>query len=313
MPKVAYIRKRFSPAVQAAIDQAGEIIDTYRAQGFVLTLRQLYYQFVSRDTFPSDRCWTWTGHKWARDPGGTKNAEPNYKWLGGIISDARLAGLIDWYSIEDRGRNLRANNHWDDPEGLITWAADGYGFNTWRDQPERVEVWVEKEALAGVIQIPSDEWDVPWFCCKGYVSQSELWRAAVRFLKYEHDRGQSTTIIYLGDHDPSGMDIDRAIRDSMYTFDVYGVTIERIALHMSQIEEYKPPPNPTKLTDARAKQYVPKYGYESWELDALEPRVLTDLINKEIRAHVDIDLLTAARDQQDAERDQIRGLVDHLE
>ena len=292
MPKVAYIRKRFSPAVQAAIDQAGEIIDTYQAEGFVLTLRQLYYQFVSR--------------------GLLENKDRNYKNLGNWISDARLAGLIDWYSIEDRGRNLRANNHWDDPEGLITWAADGYGFNTWRDQPERVEVWVEKEALAGVIQIPSDEWDVPWFCCKGYVSQSELWRAAMRFKAHDRASGQTTTIIYLGDHDPSGMDIDRAIRDSLLTFGV-DADVERIALHMHQIEEYDPPPNPTKLTDARAKQYVPKYGYESWELDALEPRVLTDLINKEIRAHVDIDLLTAARDQQDAERDQIRGLVDHLE
>ncbi|KKM93883.1 hypothetical protein LCGC14_1204120, partial [marine sediment metagenome] len=86
MPKVAYIRKRFSPAVQAAIDQAGEIIDTYRAQGFVLTLRQLYYQFVSR--------------------GLLANRDRNYKNLGNWISDARLAGLIDWYSIEDRGRNL---------------------------------------------------------------------------------------------------------------------------------------------------------------------------------------------------------------
>ncbi|KKK94523.1 hypothetical protein LCGC14_2681980, partial [marine sediment metagenome] len=232
--------------------------------------------------------------------------------LGNWISDARLAGLIDWYSIEDRGRNLRANNHWDDPEGLITWAADGYGFNTWRDQPERVEVWVEKEALAGVIQIPSDEWDVPWFCCKGYVSQSELWRAAMRFKAHDRASAQTTTIIYLGDHDPSGMDIDRAIRDSLLTFGV-DADVERIALHMHQIEEYDPPPNPTKLTDARAKQYVPKYGYESWELDALEPRVLTDLINGAIKAHCNVSELDVAREQQDNERDQIRGLVDHLE
>lgn len=292
MPKIAYIHKRFSPAVQAAIDQAGAIIDQYRAQGFVLTLRQLYYQFVSR--------------------GLLDNRDRNYKNLGNWISDARLAGLIDWDSIEDRGRNLRANNHWDDPEDLVKWAADGYGFNTWRNQPERVEVWVEKEALAGVIQIPSDKWDVPWFCCKGYVSQSELWRAAQRFLSHYRFSGQETTIIYLGDHDPSGMDIDRAIRDSMKVFGLYNVSIERIALHMSQIEQYSPPPNPTKLTDARAKQYVPKYGYESWELDALEPRVLTDLINKAIEAHCDTEMLETAREQQDDERDQIRGLVEHL-
>ena len=288
MPKIAYISKRFSPAVQAAIDQAEAIITEYQAQGFILTLRQLYYQFVSR--------------------GLLENRDRNYKNLGNWISDARLAGLIDWYSIEDRGRNLRALNHWKDPEDCVQWAGDGYGFNTWRDQPERVEVWVEKEALAGVIQIPSDEWDVPWFCCKGYVSQSELWRAAMRFREY----GQDVTIIYLGDHDPSGMDIDRAIESSMEVFGAWNVAVERIALHMSQIEEYKPPPNPTKLTDARAKQYVPKYGYESWELDALEPKVLTDLIGKAIEAHCDYELLSGARSQQDDEREQIRGLVDHL-
>ena len=292
MPKVIYIHKRFSPAVQQAIDQAEEIIEQYRKEGFILTLRQLYYQFVSR--------------------GLLENKDRNYKNLGNWISDARLAGLIDWDSIEDRGRNLRTNNHWEDPEDCVTWAADGYGFNTWRTQPERVEVWVEKEALAGVIQVPSDEWDVPWFCCKGYVSQSELWRAAMRFLRYER-AGQATTIIYLGDHDPSGMDIDRAIRDSMYTFGVPGFEIERIALHMHQIKQYDPPPNPTKLSDARAKQYVPKYGYESWELDALEPRVLTELINEAVKAHCDYDLLGNARMQRGAEREQIRELIDHLE
>lgn len=288
MPKIAYISKRFSPAVQTAIDQAVEIIDQYRAEGFVLTLRQLYYQFVSR--------------------GLLENKDRNYKNLGNWVSDARLTGLIDWYSIEDRGRNLRTLNHWRDPTDCVRWAGNGYGFNTWRDQPERVEVWVEKEALAGVIQVPSDEWDVPWFCCKGYVSQSELWRAAMRYQSYD----QETTIIYLGDHDPSGMDIDRAIRDSMEVFGVDGVSVERIALHMHQIKQYNPPPNPTKLTDARAKQYVPKYGYESWELDALEPRVLTDLISEAIKEHCDTDLLDEARDQQDRERDQIRELVNHL-
>lgn len=298
MARIAYISKNFAPHVMAAINAANSIIAEYTAQEYSLTLRQIYYQFVAR--------------------GLLANTQRNYKNLGSWINDGRLAGLIDWDAIEDRTRNLAKNNHWQDPEHLLEWAADGYGFDTWRDQPERVEIWVEKEALAGVIERPATEWDVSWFCCRGYVSQSELWNAAMRLGHFQlGDKRtgapqQKPTVIHLGDHDPSGIDMTRDIFDRLELF-IGKVNVERIALNMDQVEEHSPPPNPAKLTDSRAGGYVAEHGYDSWELDALDPTILNELISEAIMRHCDEDLLAEARAQQEVERERIRQLAQHLE
>ena len=288
MPTVAYIEKRFSQKVLEALDRANEIIAEYTAQGYELTLRQLYYQFVAR--------------------GWLANTQRNYKNLGQWLNDGRLAGVVDWLGIVDRTRNLQANNHWDDPADLLQWAADGYGFDLWNDQPERVEVWVEKEALAGVVERPANEYDVAWFACRGYVSQSELWRAARRLKRYEI-AGATPTIIHLGDHDPSGIDMTRDIFDRLELFGA-PFKVERIALNRDQVDEYNPPPNPAKVTDSRYEGYAREHGVESWELDALEPSVLERLIVDAIEGHCDLNLLDAARERQDDEREQIRELAD---
>jgi alkaline phosphatase len=150
-------------------------------------------------------------------------------------------------------------------------------------------VWIEKEALIGVInQICRDE-DVPYFACKGYVSQSELWKAAQRIIEYENDYAQNTYIIHLGDHDPSGIDMSRDIQERLDMFGAHA-GVKRIALNFDQIEKYNPPPNPTKLTDTRAKDYIQKYGESSWELDALDPKTLRDLIRNEVNLHRDPDV-----------------------
>ena len=95
----AFIDKKFAASSLAIIEQANTIIGEYAAQGFKLTLRQLYYQFVARDLLA--------------------NTQRSYKRLGNIISEARLAGRVDWNAIEDRTRNLESNPHWDDPAAII--------------------------------------------------------------------------------------------------------------------------------------------------------------------------------------------------
>jgi hypothetical protein len=290
--RICYYSWRFSPRIRDAIDAANEIITEYTKAGYRLTLRQLYYQFVARDLLP--------------------NTQRSYKNLGNWINEARLAGLVDWFAIEDRTRNLKQNNHWDDPADLLRWAADGYGFDTWKGQPERVEIWVEKEALAGVIERPGREWDVAWFCCRGYVSQSEMWRAARRLEGYR-EHGQEVTVIHLGDHDPSGVDMSRDIFDKLETFGSGFVQVERIALNMDQIEELKPPPAPAKRTDSRFEGYAEKHGTLSWELDALDPAYLDNLISETIEAHCDVDLLSLARGRQEDERRRLRKLSDTWE
>lgn len=268
MPRIAYEEKRFTAATLATIEQADRIIREYMADGYKLTLRQLYYQFVARDLLP--------------------NRVKEYNRLGRIVSDARLAGLIDWNAIEDRTRNLESLAHWDDPSDIISATAHSFRVDRWEDQPYRVEVWIEKEALAGVFERVCEELDVPFFACRGYTSQSEMWAAAMRLRSY-HAAGQTPAILHFGDHDPSGIDMTRDIRDRMWLFGASFVEVDRLALNMDQVDEWSPPPNPAKTTDSRFEGYLLEYGNESWELDALEPRVLASLVREEVMSLVDED------------------------
>jgi hypothetical protein len=294
MPKIQYVEKNFRDKARAIIKVANEIIAEYQAQGFDLTLRQLYYQFVARDLLP--------------------NTERSYKNLGSTINDGRLAGLIDWRSITDRTRNLSTWQHYDTPQQAIQRVRDTYDISMWEDQPLRVEVWIEKEALVGVINNVCGRNDVPYFACRGYVSQSEQWRAGQRFKNYKNC-GHNTVVLHLGDLDPSGMDLTRDNNDRLDMFSNFGnsVTVKRIALNMDQIDQYGPPPNPAKLTDSRADQYITLYGYDSWELDALQPQVLTDLIQGEIDLLKDTDIWETSKERLEDDRAELDSIIARLE
>lgn len=279
-PKIAYRDFNFTAGTLATIERANQIIAAYQAQGFDLTLRQLYYQFVARGLIP--------------------NRDSEYKKLGSIINDARLAGMVDWDAIQDRTRNLRKLNHWDDPKDILEAVAAQFRYDAWADQDYRPEVWIEKDALVGVIAGVCDELDVPYFSCRGYTSQSEMWVAGQRLDRYLSD-GQQPLILHLGDHDPSGIDMSRDIRERLELF-MGGTEFERLALNMDQVDRYAPPPNPAKITDSRAVGYIALHGNESWELDALEPQVLADLIRDAVLAVRDDDKWNAAQARIDEER-----------
>jgi len=270
------------------IDIANAVLEEYQRQGFELTLRQLYYQFVARNLFPENRKWVQENGRWVRGEDGTKNSDPNYGWLGQIVNDARLAGLIDWNHLVDRRRYLRTITHFDDAQDALVQLARWYHVDMWERQKVRPEVWVEKDALVGVVAKSCEPLDVPYFSCRGYTSQSEMWRAAQRLLHW-HNAGYDTLIIHLGDHDPSGIDMSRDIFDRIEMF-MGGTEFTRIALNMDQVERYKPPPNPAKVTDSRCSAYVEEYGDESWELDALEPAVINDLITEVVEARRNDDV-----------------------
>ncbi|MDR7278915.1 hypothetical protein [Catenuloplanes atrovinosus] len=310
----------WQPGTDARLDirRADAVCRQYAADGYDLTLRQLYYQFVAR--------------------GWISNTDKSYKRLGNIINRARMAGLLDWDYIVDRTRNLRGTSHWTQPGAVIDSAAWSYRLDKWADQPRRVEVWVEKEALAGVVERVAGEHDVDWFSCRGYVSQSEQWGAARRFLRYLKG-GQAITVLHLGDHDPSGIDMTRDIRERIEAFvtqdwldehrawfdgesvkaseilahmrdrigDVQPIEVRRIALNFDQVQQYDPPPNPAKLTDSRASTYVREHGYESWELDALPPDVLAQLIRDNIGTIRDEDAYDAIADREARERALLRA------
>jgi hypothetical protein len=281
MPRIAYAEHEFSAGNLDIIDKSNAICAEFADRGINLTLRGLYYRLVARDLFPDSRKWAKlsTG-RWVRDADGTKNADPNYKWLGTVINDARLAGLVDWEHLTDSTRNLRDLAHWADPESIMDAVARQYRHELWKDQKYHVEVWIEKDALVGVIEGVCRRNDVPFFSCRGYTSQTSMWEAAQRLIGFE-DAGQQTIVIHLGDHDPSGIDMTRDIQDRLSLFGSL-VRVERVALTMDQVEQYDPPPNPAKLTDSRVGGYMAEYGDESWELDALDPAVLDALIQAEV-------------------------------
>jgi hypothetical protein len=295
MPKICYEPKNFHDKTLAVIEDANEIIKQYRAMNYDLTLRQLYYQMVARDLIP--------------------NTDRDYKRLGRIISDARMAGLVDWRAITDRTRGLRALSHWRTPQSIAQAVLSQYRVDKWTNQPYRIEVWVEKDALRDVVARACNELDIPYFSCRGYSSASEMWIAAQRLDRWQVMRGQAPIVLHLADHDPSGIDMTRDIRDRLHILSNGGIpraNVRRIALTMEQIEEYSPPPNPAKVSDSRSDGYIEHYGTESWELDALDPPTMRQLIIDEVLEYRDEDKWAKALKVEEVHRGILKGAIQEM-
>lgn len=286
-----YVDKNFRKENLETIGKANEIIADFESQGFSLTLRQLYYQFVAK--------------------GLMANSQKNYINLGGLISDARLAGLVSWLAIEDRTRYLRGITHVTGPAAAVAAARRDYARDLWHDQDVRPEVWIEKDALVGVIGGICSELRVDFFACRGYNSQSEQWRAGRRFARY-YQKGQRPVVLHLGDHDPSGIDMTRDNADRLSMFAGAPVQVVRLALNYSQVEEYNPPPNPAKMSDSRAADYVSKYGESSWELDALNPTVIANLIRDAVDRLRDKERWDLALQAEAADKNTLDTIIEDL-
>lgn len=324
----------FKPDTLERIQQAVSIIDEYGGQK--LTARQIYYQFVARDLIP--------------------NNERSYKTMTSLLTDARYAGMIDWSAIEDRGREPDVPNEWDAIDDIVDAAVEQWRSPRWREQPKHVELWVEKQALAGVLSPIAKRNHVSLMVNKGYSSASAMKDAADRMLeacgvtgvevqcdncaepyenrtatgkceacdtktgrmfRWENDERQleegemkDVVVLYLGDHDPSGEDMVRDIAERLTEFGVPNLKVEKIALTMQQIRRFNPPPNPAKITDARAKAYIAKYGDQSWELDALPPRELNRIVEQAIARNVDKDMMDAVIAKETAERERVRAAIE---
>ena len=289
--KIAYEDWNASETSLYKVYLANKIIDEYADLGYTLTLRQLYYQFVSR--------------------GWLVNTQKEYNNLGKCMTRARLAGMVDWEAIEDRNRTHNTFLIQESDQAVIDQLPRRIQFDRWDRQPEYIEVWVEKDALVNVVEKACNPYMVPYMACKGYLSASEAWRAGRRFTR-AWNAGKHCTLIHLGDHDPSGIDMTRDNQDRLNLFaGQYNVEVHRIALNMDQVEEYQPPPNPAKETDSRSKAYTTKYGHTSWELDALDPSTLEQLILDEICGHIDFHLWEHVETEEEEVRARLESLGRH--
>lgn len=269
MAKELFIEKRFTTAHLWVIKEANKIIEEYGEQGYKLTLRQIHYQFVARDLY--------------------ENTQANYKRLGNILDAARKAGRVDWDAIEDRTRTLRRIPVWNTPEKALEKIQRSFKLDPWDEQPtlRRIEVWVEKDAAVGIVEPTCNALRVPFFSCRGYSSSSGLYEAGKRLAAFR-GAGYETLILYLGDHDPSGVQMTQSTDDKVSLFAGHVVEFRRIALTMDQIDEHRPPANFVKETDSRTKWYVEEFGTEDcWELDALGPRTVDEIIRSHIEPLID--------------------------
>ena len=317
MSKIAYQSDTFTADGLETIRKAEAICQQYADQGYSLSLRQLYYRLIATDAFPDSR-WFYKEPGTEREihdknhanPQSTKNVQRNYKWLGDLVSRARVAGMIDWRHLEDRTRGAEGGDTgWSSPSAAMDTITSAYGITHWDGQDDHVEVWVEKDALTDVISRPASAWDVGYLACKGSPSTSLMHDSAIR-LRNKERAGKRTHVIYLGDFDPTGLDIDRDISERLALFGS-AATVRRIALTMDQIEDLNPPPSPAKITDARAGAYIDQYGSDCWELDAIEPAALEGLVRAAILEHVDLDLRQVRLDQEEQERRELTAIRDN--
>lgn len=245
------------------------VVEEYKAAGYILTARQLYYQLVSRDILP--------------------NTEKSYKYACRMINIGKMCGIIDWDALEDRTRSFERRSHWRTPGEILDSSAESFHMDLWETQDCRVVILIEKEALYGVFSPVCHEYDVPMLCARGYPSGSVLREFAVYTMIPNRD--QRYIFLHFGDHDPSGIDMSRDLHERLSLFSERKVAVEfhRIALNMDQIEEWGPPPNPAKVTDSRFKAYADQFGDSSWELDALDPRTLHELAEEHVKQFIDFD------------------------
>lgn len=310
--KERFKRINFTEPRLHIIELCNQVIAELAAEGYNMTLRQLYYQMFSRDLFPD----TWIDPEYNKRHNlapNTKNTEKNYGRLGAIVNDARLAGLIDWYSITDRTRGVRRQTHWTSPESIIDSTAANYLTNKWDTQKVRIEVWIEKDALVGVFEPVARRLDLPLFSCRGYNSQSDMYNAGKRLKGYLED-GKEVKVLHFGDHDASGLDMTRDIRERLQMFTRgTNILVDRLALNMMQIDEFKPPPNPTKETDSRARKYIEIFGNDCYELDALSPKKLNELVETQVTSFLDLESWKAAEVIEEEQREILRDISNHFD
>ena len=270
---------RLSKANRIMLERINTILEEYRNDGYVLTLRQLYYQLVSKDIIP--------------------NNDREYAKLSNILKKGRMAGIVDWSAIEDRVRVPKLPYWVRDVQHAIQDTIEQYRVDRMQGQQRNIEIWVEKDALSNVLFRVTSKYHIRLMVNRGYSSISAMYDA--------HRRLRSgAVILYFGDHDPSGKDMVRDIRERMEEFG-REVDVRPVALTMEQIRRFNPPPNPAKITDPRAKWYIREYGRTSWELDALPPRELIRLAEEAVEELIDLDLYNRCLDREQRDIEELRS------
>ena len=261
-----------------------QITSTIERIGVPMTVRQLFYQMSTRN------CVT--------------KSEKGYGQVQRATVDMRKTGILPHWVFADHTRwRRKPQTNKGLAEAMSFWH-DTYRRELWQDQEDYIEIWCEKDALSSIMSDVTYEFDVPLLVPKGYSSLSYLASCAEHLLQIDKPK----YIYHFGDYDPSGVDAARNIEERLLGFGL-SVQFRRVAVTPEQIQSYTLPTRPTKLTDTRSKSWT---GGESVELDAFTPNQLRELVRGVINSHLDISQYEAELRIQEAEKQTLLNMIDHL-
>jgi hypothetical protein len=263
-----------------------DILHTYHPQ----TVRQIFYQM--------------TVHKLV------DKTEAGYRKIADILCSIRRGDRLDYDFIVDNTRGIAQPMTFSNVHEPLTTIVDTYRKSLWNGIPCRLQVWLEKDALASVIEPITSKYDVPLFVARGYSSLSFLHNEAVPVVDEWADQDLPITVLHLGDFDPSGRDAARQIREALSEFSPDAeLNFVELAVTVEQIDQWNLPSRPNKEKDPRTKKFEGRYNRESTELDAIPAQTLRQIIEDAIKQHMSDDVYDRLMVQEAGERDQLARMV----
>jgi hypothetical protein len=248
-----------------------------------MTVRQVFYQASVR--------------------GIVDKSESGYDKVQIDLVQMRRAGLLPYDWLTDHTRWVRKPDTHNSVQDALEETARLYRKSLWRDADAYVEIWLEKDALAGVVDPITDKYDVPLMVARGYASLSFLHSAA----DYISALDVPAYIYHFGDLDPSGVNAGEKIEETLMEMAPDAeIIFERVSVTPEQISNWNLPTRPTKKSDSRAKNF----GRISVELDAVEPSRLRRLVQTVIERHLPRKQFEILKAAEESERKLIASLVD---
>ena len=252
-----------------------------------MTVRQVFYQLVTR--------------------GEIDKTEDQYRGtVVRLMTEMRMSGELPFEWVIDGSRSVNITQTFDNVEDAVQQTAEFYRRSALQQSPDYLEIWIEKGALAGVIDRVTDEYDVPLMVSRGMASLTFLYGTAQQIQK-AHVHGKRSFIYQLGDHDPSGelipRNIEQRLTEMCEMLDCPPPKVKRVAFTPGQIKRYRLPTRPTKR---EGNKHAAGFVGDSVELDALPPRILRDMVRKVIENHISPDALAALRTAEESEREILK-------
>lgn len=273
------------------LKHVNDIVNEYAKKGLDLTVRQVHYQLVSRNI--------------------TKNTDANYKALTNLVKRARLAGMIDWDAIVDRNRESNIPYYNYSVQDALRSSLDCYSRDKMQFQKVYIEVMIEKMAIYEIVEQITRKYTIRLTGDKGFCSNTVLYKVAER-LKEAMKQGKYAYVLYIGDHDPSGLTMDKSINDTLSLMGAKGFEFRRVALTPEQVKEYNLPPNKIKDGDRNSDSYREKHGSTSWECDALPPEILQEVLEDEILSIIDYDTYLFMCKLEKEGKETLRQMIENM-